>query len=116
VGSAFGPGGLRARIERHKRSLKRQHWHIDYLLQFTNFENVWYSYNEVQREHQWIRLLFNIPGIAIPIKNFGSSDCKCISHLFYSTQKPLFKKFHKYLNKSLPEDEFVLSLSFKGRR
>ncbi len=32
VGSAMGPGGLRARIRRHlTRSGKKQYWHIDYL-------------------------------------------------------------------------------------
>ncbi len=30
-GSAWGPGGLRARIRRHVRPDKLPHWHIDYL-------------------------------------------------------------------------------------
>ncbi len=32
VGSAFGPGGLRARIRHHLESVAQPHWHIDYLL------------------------------------------------------------------------------------
>ena len=31
VGSAFGPGGLRARLRHHCRLAERPHWHIDYL-------------------------------------------------------------------------------------
>ncbi|NIP37734.1 MAG: GIY-YIG nuclease family protein, partial [Candidatus Dadabacteria bacterium] len=34
VGSAFGPGGVRARVSRHFRKTKRSHWHIDYLREF----------------------------------------------------------------------------------
>ncbi len=32
IGSAHGPGGLRARINRHLKKIKKPHWHIDYLL------------------------------------------------------------------------------------
>jgi len=32
VGSAYGPGGLAARISRHLRPSKPSHWHLDYLL------------------------------------------------------------------------------------
>jgi Uri superfamily endonuclease len=31
VGSAFGPGGLQARIQHHLQRARRPHWHIDYL-------------------------------------------------------------------------------------
>jgi len=31
VGSAFGPGGLKARIAHHVKISERPHWHIDYL-------------------------------------------------------------------------------------
>ena len=31
AGSAFGPGGLKARIAHHMRISQRPHWHIDYL-------------------------------------------------------------------------------------
>ena len=32
VGSALGPGGLKARISRHFRKSKKLKWHIDFLL------------------------------------------------------------------------------------
>src|SRR5262245_30517552 len=31
VGSAFGPGGLRARLTHHVNAASKLHWHIDYL-------------------------------------------------------------------------------------
>ena len=31
AGSAFGPGGIRARVSRHLRTGKKPHWHIDHL-------------------------------------------------------------------------------------
>jgi len=34
VGSAFGAGGLRARLGRHIESVAAPHWHIDYLMAF----------------------------------------------------------------------------------
>ena len=33
VGSALGPGGLEARLARHRRRGKKLRWHIDYLLE-----------------------------------------------------------------------------------
>src|SRR5208337_3227365 len=31
VGSALGPGGVRARVNHHMRASPRHHWHIDYV-------------------------------------------------------------------------------------
>jgi Uri superfamily endonuclease len=31
AGSAYGPGGLKARVSRHMRRAKRSQWHIDQL-------------------------------------------------------------------------------------
>ena len=44
VGSAHGPGGLRARLAHHLEPTARPHWHIDYLRAHTNPEEVWYLY------------------------------------------------------------------------
>ncbi len=51
VGSAFGPGGLQARIEHHCRRATRPHWHIDYLRRYTRLEGVWYCCRRC--EHEW---------------------------------------------------------------
>ena len=84
VGSAMN--SLVARINRHLSDEKKMHWHIDYLL---------------ESEHAIIReILFNISDEKIEcdlareiskdgekIINFGSSDCKCDSHLLYFKRK-----------------------------
>ena len=44
VGSAFGPGGVKARVERHWRTDKRKHWHIDYLREHVTPVEAWISY------------------------------------------------------------------------
>lgn len=79
VGSAFGPGGLPARLGRHLRREKRCRWHIDHLtLRAVSFE-VWLSSERV--EHLWAERLLRWEG-SIPVDRFGCSDCRCRSHLF----------------------------------
>ena len=43
VGSAFGAGGLRARLGHHLASAAEPHWHIDYLLQVACPVEVWFA-------------------------------------------------------------------------
>ena len=43
VGSAFGTGGLCARIVHHLESTAAPHWHIDYLLQVAEPVEIWYT-------------------------------------------------------------------------
>jgi Uri superfamily endonuclease len=87
IGSAFGPGGVRARVSRHLQTDKRNHWHIDYLRDHVTPLQTWVSYEAKHLEHEWAGILFEIPGMT-PIQNFGCSDCKCYSHLFHILTKP----------------------------
>jgi len=87
VGSAFGQGGLRARVSRHFRKDKPTHWHIDYLSKFLTPVAVWYTYHQKPLEHKWAKFLSNMRTIT-PIPGFGCSDCSCQSHLFYYPKKP----------------------------
>jgi len=82
VGSAFGPGGIKARVARHCRSKKRMHWHLDYLRSHLTPLAAWCSYSPNRLEHDWALTLAAETAFS-PIKAFGSSDCSCISHLFY---------------------------------
>lgn len=88
VGSAMGNSGSSSLINRVKRHLlnkneKKLYWHVDYFLADT---------------HSYIKKVYLIPSnkplecilaqeLMVKcdnlIKNFGSSDCNCISHLFY---------------------------------
>ncbi len=79
-GSAYGPGGLRARIGRHLRAEKAQRWHIDRLTaagQVVAIRAV-----PGARECALLRDLLELPGASVPIPGFGSSDCRsCPAHL-----------------------------------
>jgi hypothetical protein len=44
LGSALGPGGIRARIAHHQKLSARPHWHVDYLRAHTRLHSVWLSY------------------------------------------------------------------------
>jgi Uri superfamily endonuclease len=80
TGSALG--GLKGRIERHFRREKKFHWHIDYLLEFANIENV-VTIETGERLECCLARTLNKHFQQVP--GFGSSDCKCRSHLFYGT-------------------------------
>ncbi len=82
VGSALN--GLDARINRHLKKGKKLHWHIDHLLQHSAICDVYHKPGEKKEECELARVLNeNFKSI----KYFGSSDCKCDSHLFYSEHK-----------------------------
>lgn len=86
VGSAFGPGGLRARVGRHARIEKTKHWHIDYLRPHLSLIEAWYTSDPEKLEHRWAGLLERELSVAWP--RFGASDCRCPAHLFYASTLP----------------------------
>jgi Uri superfamily endonuclease len=86
VGSAFGPGGVRARVARHFRADKRRHWHIDYLRDALSPMGVWYTHDGRRLEHLWARTLEAMSDVS-SIEEFGCSDCGCRSHLFFAPTK-----------------------------
>src|SRR5439155_16582715 len=57
VGSAFGPGGLRARIYHHLESVAESHWHIEYLLGHAEPVEVWYVLSGRKLEQHLAELL-----------------------------------------------------------
>ena len=86
VGSAFGPGGLKARVGRHLKKNKKLKWHIDYLREHMDVIDVKFEETAKNEECQWAAN-FAENGAIFPIKGFGSSDCKCFSHLLYFKDK-----------------------------
>ena len=92
VGSAFGPGGLRARVLRHWRRDKTPHWHLDYLRAITTPVLVWYSRDARRLEHRWAQALAQLPGMR-PVQGFGCSDCRCAAHLFFAAKRPTLATF-----------------------
>ncbi len=57
VDSAFGSGGVKARVLHHMRVSERSRWHIDYLRQVCPLVMVWCRYDEVHGEHEWVAQL-----------------------------------------------------------
>ena len=102
VGSAFGPGGLKARIAHHVKISERPHWHIDYLHPALDLTEIWFTHDSRHREHQWAGVLANLSGATIPISGFGASDCRCNSHLFFFDSPPsgagFCRRVHAILN------------------
>lgn len=83
VGSAMGPGGLHARLERHLRPDKRLHWHIDYLTAVCPPVGWEVEVSEGRQECCCVRRLLALPGAYAPVSGFGNSDCRegCAAHL-----------------------------------
>jgi Uri superfamily endonuclease len=96
VGSARGPGGLRARLMRHLRGAERLRWHVDYLRHWTQPVAVWYNVDTQRRECQW-RAALQETGLSVAVTRFGSSDCRCPGHLLYSCSWPDSTRLAGYL-------------------
>jgi Uri superfamily endonuclease len=81
IGSARGPGGLRARVARHAASEKRVKWHVDQLTSgAAELACVVYA-EAAARECVLVPHLERL-GFKHPVPGFGSSDCRnCRSHL-----------------------------------
>lgn len=95
VGSAFGPGGLEARLGRHVRGGERLHWHVDYLRRRCDPVGAWVTRDEEPREHRWARALSAAPGSRSPLPGFGASDCSCGTHLHHFEALPSLEAFRE---------------------
>jgi len=95
VGSALN--GLEGRINRHLRNIKKTFWHIDYLLKSSVIKSIYYKQSAKKIECD-IALKLNKE--FKEINGFGSSDCKCRSHLFF-------------INKLKSFDELLLDLNLR---
>ncbi len=79
-GSAYGPGGLKARIGRHLRADKAHHWHVDRLTAAGRI--VAFRAVPGGRECDLLARVLKMPGASVPVPRFGSSDCRaCPAHL-----------------------------------
>lgn len=74
------------RIIRHLKKSKKLKWHIDYLLRKGRIEKIWIILGGKIKECYFSYLLKE-RGIVL-MKKFGSTDCKCPSHLFYFKNNP----------------------------
>jgi Uri superfamily endonuclease len=100
TGSARGPGGLK-RLERHKRVLlgasSVRRWHIDYLLPYTSLVEAVVTHTSADLE---CRIARRIGSELKLVPHFGSTDCRCPSHLHFSREpdqiKDVVRRSHQY--------------------
>ncbi len=102
-GSAFGPGGLQSRIQRHLRMLKPKKWHVDWLRPRVVIRGVWITQHPLSLECAWVGELQKLGMLGL-VPGFGSSDCTsgCPAHLLYHKQSIPHRVIHRALLNSLP--------------
>jgi len=90
TGSACGRGSasIEGRMRRHEGRRRRNFWHIDYLLGAGGWEILAFVYSNTERSFECkanghIR---EVTQASFPVMGFGSSDCRCPSHLLYLEQ------------------------------
>ena len=101
VGSAHGPGGVKARVTRHLKKNKVNRWHIDYLRSAGCVSDILVTYEKRKKECIWASNLNLSPLLSTPVIGFGSSDCNCPSHLFFCKKNNNIKILEEVLQKSV---------------
>ncbi len=97
VGRAFGRGGLGARLTHHLNLSVSPHWHIDFLRPHGTISAIWYGLTTPSDEHEWAQAMAQIRGATVPAVGFGSSDCRCASHLIRFVNAPGKATFRRHL-------------------
>ena len=87
VGS--GNSGVEARIRRHLRTHDRPHWHLDYLMHLGKPTMAIIGHTEESLE---CPLVHHLEALFQVVPRFGSSDCRCSGHLFYSPKQALLEE------------------------
>lgn len=90
TGSALN--GLEGRLARHQRQKKTLHWHIDYLVRRARITTIKLFPAAQHSECAVNRKALRQPGAKVIAKGFGSSDCRCASHLVFLRQYPMRMK------------------------
>jgi Uri superfamily endonuclease len=90
VGSA--QNNLDKRIGRHLRKNKCKFWHIDYLLDDVTVKVLKVFYKE-GRNLEECSIAKKMGQGSVLVEGFGSSDCKCKSHLFKVNNYQFLKTF-----------------------
>ncbi|PLR82744.1 GIY-YIG nuclease family protein [Bacillus sp. V33-4] len=80
VGSA--KRNIASRISRHLKVDKKKRWHFDYLIPLGKVIKI-ITYEATIGECALVEKLRKETAGMYPVKGFGSSDCRCFSHLIY---------------------------------
>lgn len=96
-GSACGPGGLKARLQRHISGSGRPHWHIDTFRSTAVLKTILCQVEPrrisplpARLECTWSQATLRLPSAFIPAPHFGASDCRlgCPAHLVGLSELP----------------------------
>jgi len=109
TGSALG--GLSSRLIRHLSKEKKNHWHIDYLLMHSQIIEIWGVVSSEHLECVLAQAGSILPESRVMVRGFGSSDCRCQSHLQYLPERPSLADFQSALNQISNRGITVESLS-----
>jgi Uri superfamily endonuclease len=120
TGSALGKAAtsLPKRVTRHlKRFKQKRHWHIDFLLANRNVTivSVVMAQTDTKQECLLNQKLRQTTHASVPVKNFGSSDCKglCEAHLLYFGEKNILPTILAIYRQKFNSHPFVLTLTGK---
>ncbi len=91
VGSALAPGGFWPRLRRHLSAPERPRWHIDFLHPPAIPIEVWVRESEERLECKWASKVKELEGSFVPVRGFGSSDCRCETHLLGFPKRPILE-------------------------
>ena len=109
LGSALG--GLKSRVKRHLSKDKKQKWHIDYLLTEAKILQIILCETERRLECLLSGSLVNELSF---IPSFGSSDCRCRSHLYFASDRAYLESGIRsaITEIALPREPFKETLGF----
>ncbi len=102
-GSALN--GLEPRIRRHLRRDKKRHWHIDHLTAVAPVVEVWWVLDEERWECRWANAITGRGGQVVAL-GFGSSDCRCSTHLLRWEQRRDLAALRQALFENAEPDTF----------
>jgi len=89
IGSA--QNNLEKRVARHLSSSKKIRWHIDYLLEHPSVIVSEVLCKEAGKSEE-CHIASLLANTADSIPRFGSSDCRCKSHLFYLSDYSILRE------------------------
>ena len=99
TGSACGRGStsIEGRMRRHEGKRRRSFWHIDYLLRAGIWEILAFVYSTTDRSFECNAnaQIRESTQASFPVMGFGSSDCRCPSHLLYLERRDVRRTLNK---------------------
>ena len=100
-----GRNNLFKRIEHHRKKTKKKHWHMDYITAEMKIAADIPVITDEYTECDLAEILLQNSGE--PVTNFGSTDCRCGSHLHYFRDNPLEKSWFWDIVLKLRYERFI---------